>query len=248
MENRNVAMIAVAIALLVGGTGVLGYTQGWLLAPHLTVELVASWPDGSPLERASISARGQEKGETDSEGKLSFQLGAGIGEEVAVSASLDRDGMEFEPWEDSFVVRRWDRGDPETLRYALAAVLEPRTVAARVEVRSGDGPVVGAVVQVGGKTLGKTDDDGQLKVDLRRRTSRSAKVSVKARGFNAWSQQVTLRGGETLIVDLDAPGAPSSKGRATAAYESLGRVVRVRGAEVRLGRRKLGKIDGFSGG
>jgi len=156
---------------------------------------------------------------------------------------VDRDGMEFEPWEGSFVVRRWDRSDPETLRYTQAAVLEPKAVAARVEVRSGDGPVAGAKVAVAGKTLGRTDDDGQFSIDLGRRTSRSAKMSVKAKGFKAWSEQVALKGGETLIVELDQPGAPSSKGRATAAYESLGRVVRVRGADVQLGRRKLGQTD-----
>jgi hypothetical protein len=242
VEKRYVvAIVGLVLLIMVGGTGVLGYKQGWISPPELTVEVTATWPDGTPLESASVAALGKVRGETDSEGKLSFGIQSGIGEEVTVWVRLARPGLEVEPWEGAFVVRKWDRSDPESVRYALKAVLEPKSVSATVRVVADGEPVPGAAVAVGREAERKTGSDGQLTVDLGARSSRSARISVKASRFEPWSREVTLRAGETFLVSLERVGAVSSQ--ITAAYETLGRVVRVSGAEVRMGSRELGRTD-----
>jgi hypothetical protein len=242
VKKQHVVLIGVLVLLImVGATSLVGYQQGWIRSPDLSVALTARWPDGTPLEHVSIQALGQAQGETDAEGKLSFQLQSGIGEEVHVSASLDRPGMRFEPWEGTFVVRKWDRSDLESLRYSIDAVLKPKSVSATIQIVAGGDPIQGATVFVGGRTKGKTDSDGRLTVDLGARSSRPVGVSVKASRFKPWGEKVTLRGGDTLLVNLERVGAVSS--RLTTAYESLGRIIRVSGAEVRLGQQELGKTD-----
>ena len=239
--DRQHVLIGVAVLAMAAATGFVGYMQGWVGAPDLRVELTATWPDGSALEGASVRALGVARGETDEQGQLSFAVRSGIGEEVAVVASLDRPGMKFEPWEGSFVVRKWARSDPDSIRYSLEAVLEPVEVGAMVEVMGVDGPVSGVAVRLSGKTGGKTDSDGRLAVPLGVKRSRSTRVDVKLKGYERWTRKVILEGGRTLVVDLEKIG--TVYGRATAAYESMGRVVRVKGAEVTLGGRKLGRTD-----
>ncbi len=240
MEKQHV-LIGVAVLFVAAATGFVGYMQGWLVAPQLQVELTATWPDGRPLEHVSVHADGELRGTTGSDGRLVFGLRHGIGEEVPVLALLERPGMKFESWDGSFVVRKWQRSDPDSMKYSLEAVLKPVEVAAIVEVMGAEGPVGNVPVSVGGKRAGKTDSDGQLNVSLGRRPSRSTQVKIKVKGYEPWSSKVTLEAGEILMVQLEQIGAVY--GRMTAAYETMGRVVRIPNAEVTLGRRKLGRTD-----
>jgi tetratricopeptide (TPR) repeat protein len=228
--------------LLAASLGVVGYRQQWFSSPMLSVELTAKAPGGLALAGAQVTALGQAMGETDAQGKLAFQLQADAGEEVALRAQLARPGLEFEPWSGSFVVRKWTRSDPETLRYAVEAELAPRAVAAFVQVVEGEKPLKNAQVAVAGKAVGKTDDEGKLAVPLGASMSRAAAVSVQADGFAPWKNRSTLRAGETLRIDLS--GSAGAAVTLVAGYERLGRFVPVDEVEVLRGGAAIGKTDG----
>ena len=156
-------------------------------------------------------------------------------------ALLERPGLEFEPWSGAFVVRKWKRSEPETLRYAVEAELAPRAVAALLQVVEGGKPLKGAQVRVAGKAVGRTDAEGQLSVPLGTSMSRSAAVSVQADGFAPWKNKSTLRAGETLRIDL--AGTAGAALTLVAGYERLGRFVAVDQVDVLVGGNVVGKTD-----
>jgi hypothetical protein len=231
----------VVLVLLVAGIAFLGYQQGWIAPPELVVELTATAPDGGPLPGVVVEALGEARGETDNDGKLVFSFHRGVGEEFTVSAKLEQPGFEFAPWEQGVVVRKWDRKDPETLRYPLEAVLEPVAISAAIRVDAEGSPAAGASVSLDGKSLGKTDENGMLAVDLGDQVSRSGKVAVSLKGYKRWRDMVDLRGNATVDVSLSKIGIIYGSLRAT--YESMGRLVPVPGAQVVLGGKSLGKTD-----
>jgi tetratricopeptide (TPR) repeat protein len=208
--------------------------------PALTVEVSATTPSGDPLPGVAVEMGGEKKGETDAQGKLSFEFRHDAGEEVMVSATLDRPGLKFKPWEQRFVVRKWDPARPETMRYALEAKLEPVALSAEVSVQAANAPAGGAEVQVDGRTL-KADSGGSVHVDLGRKLSRSARLSVRYKGYEPAQQAAELRAGQTVIVNLGRIGAIYAK--VLAAYERMGRLVPVPGADVVVGGEPVGRTD-----
>jgi hypothetical protein len=242
VERQRVIWIGLALGLIMlSSVGVIGYRQSWFLAPPLTVELTAKGPGDVSLRGVAVQVDGKAMGETGTDGVLKFEVVADPGDELALSASLDRAGMDFEPWQGKLVVRKWSRSDPESLRYATTAKLTPRSTSAFVEVRAGGAPVEGASVKVGTKAAGKTDGEGRLALRLDKKLSSAVTLAVQARGFAMRTEKVTLRAGETLRVDLDEQSTVSAA--VLAGYESLGRFVPVAEAEARVGDRALGRSD-----
>lgn len=230
----------------VAGAAVLVWAWGLALSgcrkelPLLTVQLKAVTPQGDPLPGASVEALGKVQGQTDAEGKLSFKLTKDVGEEFAVSAHLDRPGMQFKPWRQSVVVRKWDLARPETLEYPLEARLEPAALSSLIELQTGGAPATGAEVKVDGKPI-KTDSTGRLSVDLETKLSRSAKLSVRLKDFQPFEQTATLRAGETFVVPLIKIGAVY--GKILVAYQLMERLVPVAGADVIVGGQAIGVTD-----
>jgi tetratricopeptide (TPR) repeat protein len=183
---------------------------------------------------------GERQGETDAQGKLSFQFTQEAGEEVTVSATLDRPGLKFKPWDQRLVVRKWDPARPETMRYPVEARLEAVALSADVAVQAGATPAAGAEVRVDGKTL-KADANGRLSADLGRQMSRPARLSVRFKGYEPAEQTAELRAGETVLVNLSRIGAVFA--RVLAAYERMGRLVPVAGADVTVAGEPVGKTD-----
>lgn len=231
----------VVLVLLVSGIAFLAYQQGWIAPPELELELTATAPDGEPLPGVTVEALGRTQGETDSEGRLVFPFRRGIGEELTVSAKLERPGFEFAPWEERVVVRKWDRSDPGTTRYLLEAVLEPVAISATIRVEADGSPAAGASVSLDGKSLGETDENGVVTVDLGNQVSRSGKVGVTLKGYKRWRDMADLRGDSTFDVSLSKIGVVYGSLRAS--YESMGRLLPVSGAEVVLGGKSLGTTD-----
>jgi len=230
-----------AVLVLAGGVLFVSYQQGWISPPELTLELRAVTPGGEPLYGVQVEALDRVQGQTDTNGSLSFQFTRGVGEEIQVLAAVDRPGFRFKPWQERVVVRKWDRARPETMRYRLEAVLEPLSISTQIEVRAEEAPVAGASVEMDGNSLGATDANGRVSVDLGTETSRSAKISVRLKGYQPWEEAATLRAGNPLNVRLSKLGVVY--GSVLAAYESMGRLVPVAGAEVSLGGKSLGKTD-----
>ena len=230
----------------VAGAAVLVSTLGFGLsgcrkeAPSLTVKLKAVTPQGDPLSGVSVEGLGKAQGQTDAEGKLSFQFKKDVGEEFSVSAKLDRPGMQFKPWQQSLVVRKWDQAKPETLEYSIEARLEPTALASVIELQTGDVPATAAEIRIDGKPA-KLDPSGHVSVDLGTQLSRSAKVSVRLKDFEPYDQTATLRAGETFPVALIKIGAVYAKLLVT--YEAMERLVPVVGAEASLGGKPIGKTD-----
>lgn len=233
--------VVFVLAVLAAGVGFVGYQQGWIAPPELTAELAATTPDGEPLAGVTVEASGAVQGETDNDGKLSFSFQKGIGEELVVSAKLSRPGFEFAPWQDRIVVRKWDRRSSESLHYSMEAVLEPVAIAAGVRVEADGQPASGASVSLDGKSLGKTDDEGMLSVDLGDQIARSGKVVVTMKGYRPWREDVELRGDTTLSVGLSKIG--TVYGSLTASYETMGRLAPVAGAEVVVAGKSVGTTD-----
>ena len=208
--------------------------------PTLSVQLKAVTPEGEPLPGVSVEALGKTQGRTDAEGKLSFQFVKDAGEEFTVSATLESPGLEFKPWQQVVVVRKPDPSRPETLTYVLEARLEPKALSATIEVQAGGAPVAGAEVRIDGKPA-KLDADGRTTVPLTTSLSRSAKVSVRLKDFEPLDQSVDLKAGETLPLSLIKIGVVY--GKLLVAYEAMGRMVPIAGAEVALGGKPIGKTD-----
>ena len=208
--------------------------------PSLTIHLEAVAPGGEPLAGVAVEAQGKSQGTTDAAGQLSFPLAGDVGEEFPVSARLDRPGIQFKPWQQSLVVRKWDTARPETLEYRLEARLEPVALSSRVELDTGGVPAAGAEVRLDGKPA-KLDADGRLSVDLGAKLSRPAKVSVRLKDFEPFEEAAELRAGETFVARLIKIGAVY--GKVLAAYEAMGRLVPVPEAEVLLGGKPIGKTD-----
>jgi tetratricopeptide (TPR) repeat protein len=207
--------------------------------PPLTLKFKAVTPPGDALPGVSVEALGKVQGQTDAEGKLSFTFTKEVGEEVALSAALDRPGMQFKPWRQTVVVRKWD-DRPETREYAIEAKLEPAALSATIDLQSGGAPATGAEIRIDGKPA-KLDPSGHLTVDLGTNMSRSAKVSVRLKDFQPFEQTASLRAGETFVVPLVKIGAVY--GKVLVAYEAMERTVPVPGVDVALGGKPIGKTD-----
>ncbi len=208
--------------------------------PPLTVHFKAVAPAGEPLTGVAVEARGKAQGVTDATGQLSFPFTGEVGDEFPVSAKLDRPGMQFKPWQQTLVVRKWDAARPETLEYRLEAKVEPVVLASRIELDTGGAPAAGAEVRLDGKPV-KMEADGRVSVDLGPKLSRPAKVSVRLRDFEPFEESADLRAGETFVARLIKIGAVY--GKVLAAYEAMGRLVPVPDAEVLLGGKPIGKTD-----
>jgi len=233
--------VVLGLVLLLGGLAFFAYRQGWIAPPTLTLTLQASAPDGGPLSGVRVETGGAVQGETDAEGKIAFPFKKRTGEEFMVSARLDRPGFTFAPWEQLVVVRKWDRSVPSTLSYKLDAVLTPIAVVSSIRVDADGSPAAGAEVALDGKSLGTTDATGALSVPLGGQISRTGKVAVKLKGYKPWSEVATLRGADVLSVNLSKIGVVY--GTLLAAYESMGRLVPISGAEVVIGGRPVGSTD-----
>jgi tetratricopeptide (TPR) repeat protein len=222
---------------------VLAFGLGWSGCrkelPPLTLKFKAVTPQGDALPGVSVEALGKVQGQTDAEGKLSFTFTKDVGGEVALSAALDRPGMQFKPWRQTVVVRKWD-DRPETREYAIEAKLEPAALSATIDLQSGGAPATGAEIRIDGKPA-KLDPSGHLTVDLGTNMSRSAKVSVRLKDFQPFEQTASLRAGETFVVPLVKIGAVY--GKVLVAYEAMERTVPVPGADVALGGKPIGKTD-----
>src|SRR5258708_10165553 len=190
--------------------GVLAFGLAWSGCrkepPTLTLKFKAVTPQGEALPGVSVEALGKVQGQTDAEGKLSFTFTKGVGEEVALSAALDRPGMQFKPWKQTVVVRKWEEERPETREYSIEAKLEPAALAATLDLQSGGAPATGAEIRIDGKPA-KLDPSGHVTVELGPSMSRSAKISVTLKDFQPFDQTASLRAGETFVVPLVNTGA-----------------------------------------
>jgi len=208
--------------------------------PSLTVHLKTMAPGGEPVAGVAVEAQGKAQGVTDASGQLSFPFTGEVGDEVPISAKLDRPGMQFKPWQQTLVVRKWDAARPETLDYRLEAKLEPVALSSRIELETGGAPSAAAEVRLDGKPL-KMDPDGRVNVDLGAKLSRPAKVSVRLKDYEPFEEAAELRAGDTFVARLTKIGAVY--GKVLAAYEAMGRLVPVPEAEVLLGGKSIGKTD-----
>ncbi len=230
------AVLVAALALPLG----VGCRKAAPERPQLTLHFEAATLQGEPLPGVAVEALGKAQGTTDAKGELTFPFTADIGDELTISAKLEREGMQFKPWRQSLVVRKWDPARGETREYRLEARLEPLALAARIELDTAGAPATGAEVRLDGQPA-KPDADGRVRVDLGTRLSRATKVTVKLSGFQPFEEAATLAAGETFVARLARIGV--QYGKIVAAYPSMGRVVPVVGAEVVLGGRPLGKTD-----
>ena len=188
----------------------------------------------------SVEAFGKAQGTTDAKGELTFPFTAEVGDEFTTSAKLERDGLQFKPWQQSLVVRKIDPARPETREYQLEAKLEPLALAAAIELDAAGEPATGAEVRIDGQPV-KQEADGRVRVDLGTALSRPAKVAVKLKGFQPFEEATTLAAGETFVARLAKIGV--QYGKVVVAYQAMGRVVPVAGADVVLGGKPLGKTD-----
>lgn len=235
---RNWIRVGVAAALLVAvGLGISGCRRK---GPSLTVAFKAVAPEGEPLTGVSVEALGKTQGATDAKGELAFSFSAEAGEEFEVAARLDRPGMQFKPWRQSVVVRKWDPARPETLEYRVEAKLEPVTLASRIELDTGGAPAAGAEVRIDGKPA-KLDADGRASLDLGAKLARPASVSVRLKDFEPFQETTTLRAGETFVARLTRIGAVYAK--VLVVYPVRDRLAPVAGAEVTLAGKAIGKTD-----
>ncbi len=233
--------VLLVLVLLLGGFAFFGYQQGWIAPPALTLTLHASAADGVPLSGVRVEAGGVVRGETDAQGNLTFPFQMGAGEELAISATLDRPGFTFAPWAERVVVRKWNRATPATMAYELDAVLTPVAIVSSIRVDTEGAPAAGAEVELDGKPLGVTDESGALSVPLGDQISRTGKLAVKLKGHKPYSDVATLRGAEVVNVSLSKIGV--IQGTLLVAYESMGRLVPIPGAEVVVAEKPLGSTD-----
>jgi hypothetical protein len=238
---KKLLPVTLVLVLLVAGFAFFAYQQGWIAPPTLTLTLHASAPDGVPLSGVRVQAAGLAQGETDVEGNITFPFKKRAGEELTVRAQLDRPGFAFAPWEELVVVRKWDRAIPTTLAYKLEAALTPVAVVSSIRVDADGAPAAGADIELDGKPLGTTDQSGALSVPLGDQISKTGKIAVKLKGYKPWSEVATLRGADVLNVSLSKVGVVY--GALLAAYESMGRLVPISGAEVVLAGRPVGSTD-----
>jgi tetratricopeptide (TPR) repeat protein len=232
--------VAVAgLALCAAALGLLSCRKPEV-RPSLTVKFSAVGPEGVGLAGVSVEALSKTQGTTDAEGKLAFSFTADVGEEILVSAKLDRPGLQFKPWQQPLVVRKWDKARPETLEYVLEARLEPQALSSQIQLDAGGAPAAGAEVRVDGKPV-TVDREGRLTVDLGAKLERPAKLSVKLREFRPYEETATLRAGETTVVTLVKIGVVY--GKVMVAYEAMERLQPVAEAEVTLDGKAIGKTD-----
>lgn len=234
---RNWIRVAGAAALL---WTVVGFSGCKKEPVTLSVRLKAVTPEGEPLAGVSVEGPGKAQGTTDANGEVSFKFTGDVGEEFPMSAKLDRPGMQFKPWRQSLVVRKWDPARPETLEYRLEAKLEPVALSSQIQLETGGASAAEAEVRIDGKPA-KAGPDGRLSMDMEGKLSRSASVSVKLKDFEPFQQTATLHAGETFVAQLIRIGAVY--GKILAAYEAMGRVVPVPEAQVSLGGKSVGKTD-----
>jgi tetratricopeptide (TPR) repeat protein len=239
-KTNRFGVVALAVAVGTLAVGLAGCGKKEPERPSLTVRLSATSPDGEPLAGVSVEAQGKAQGTTDAKGELAFQLTADVGDEFTTTARLDRPGLQFKPWQQSQVVRKWDAARPETLEYRLEAKLEPAALSAQVELDAGGAPAQGAEVRIDGKPA-KLGEGGRLEVDLEGRMSRPAKVSVRLKDYEPFEEATTLRAGETFVARLAKIGVVY--GKVVVAYEAMERMVPVPGADVTVGGKPVGKTD-----
>ena len=233
------AVAIVGVAAVVGG--IVAYQKGAIFPPTVMLEVTASQTDGAPLGGVAVQVDGQEKGETDAQGRLLVPLaGPDPGSELTLRAAYERPGVRFTPVEERVVVRRWERKDPDSLRLRVPVTLEAVQVVSEIAVESAGTPLAGADVLLDGKKVGTSDQAGLVKVELAPRLSRDAKLAVNLKGYEEHVADATLAGGERVTVTLAKRGANSV---VRVVQERLGRWIGVEGAEVTVDGQKAGKTD-----
>lgn len=165
------------------------------------VVLHATGDDGEPVAGARFLASGASIGESDNQGRVATTLRGADGQNLAVTVQCPDGyaGPEQPSWLKLTELRRVDQTGPATLGIDVTCVRKLREIV--VVVRTANAPSL--PVDVGGKTVGNTDTDGNAHIRLLiDREVRALSVSLGTSAAPALRPQNPSR-----VFDLDGQDA-----------------------------------------
>lgn len=143
--------------------------------------------NGAPLSDASVSIDGVSVGSTDSNGKLAKMIERKYDSAIELSVSKMLDGHHVSTWKETL---QFKEDSPRDFSYSPQIDIKPFV---RFKVTDGKKPVKGAIVRMGRKQIGQTDESGVLEYEYEKETTQSFRVS--RRGYESWSKKLALKPG-----------------------------------------------------
>lgn len=194
--------------------------------------------DGKPVASAKILKDGKEIGTTNTDGHYSgkFEIAAG---KIKLKVTMDRPGVFIDTWEEEVDVAKDAKTEELKFNYS------PRLISnkyVKLTVLESKTPVAGAEVRVGRKKYGATDANGEFIIKLGSKPRKKLNISVKKKGYIGWRKRIRkFKSGAEVSAYLKRAFIL----QVSAFSEVNGRRKRVRGMEVKLDGRLIGKTNKY---
>jgi len=155
--------------------------------------------DGKPAPQAKILVDGTEIGVTDDKGHLSQVIKKEPGVDIQLSVVKELAGYRIEPWNDSFVMKKPQKGIVD--KYPFKVNLKS-TKYFTVAVTKKGVPIEGAAIRIQKKKGFKTDANGEFVYDYKVMPKKGLKLRVTKEGYSTWQKTVKVQPGQRIEVSL----------------------------------------------
>lgn len=203
-------------------------------ANKLEIEVQARL-DNQPAADAKVLVDGIEEGVTDDSGYFSKVIKRKSGVEVLVSVIKEAPGYRIEPWEDSFVMQKPQKGMD---KYSFKVDFKAVKYFTLVVTEKGE-PLEGATVRVGRKTAGRTDEKGEFVCDYTVLPKKGLRVSITKRGYSTWRKTAKWEPGQIVEASLCEEAVVTI----VALTDEYGLEKRIKDVVVKINKKKVGKTN-----
>jgi hypothetical protein len=156
--------------------------------------------DGEPVNQAKVMIEGADVGSTDANGYYMRSIGRKANSKVNVSVEMELPGHHIEPWEDSFLVKRPE--EKGAVGKQLFTVKLKSTKYITFITTEKDDPIRDAAIEVNGKSVGNTDDNGTLVYEYRTLPQESMTIAVSKENYSRWEKTIPVKAGQKIEIPL----------------------------------------------
>jgi tetratricopeptide (TPR) repeat protein len=192
--------------------------------------------DGQPAAQAKVVVDSEALGTTDAEGLFAKQLSKKAGADISVAVSKEMPGYRIEPWKTTFTVKLPKDGKTDTYRFE-ADLKAMRYVTLRVSDKGK--PLAEARVLVAEKSVGVTDDKGEMVYSYARQPAKGVALTVGKTGYGTYRATRALEPGQVIEIALHRQTVVAIR----ALTEEYGRAGGVPGLGVSIDGKSIGKTD-----
>ncbi len=191
--------------------------------------------NGAPLAGAQIFIDGHLAGTSGTEGIFTTTISRKPDAHVVISVAKDMPGYHTNQWSESFVI---DKGKDASDNHTFVAEITALPVITFV-AHQGKQPIGDALVTIAGKSVGSTDESGELHYAFPSVPTGALHVRVVKKGYFTWEKDLEVTPGGRIEATLDRRYVL----RVKALAEEFGTAQGLKGVSVFLGRKHIGNTD-----